>query len=282
MKSRLLKTVKKNHKKSLFLITTNKMKKAILLLTALLIVSCSKDDPLRLLEYGYVNFKGQLFVPDLSAKYEVPECSEEIPTSIAYIFRDKDGLTWAKQSPITIKDNAITVINEIELPVGLYTVEDIAIVSNNGTITHRVPSSETVAFDFTSFVENPTPYLIEILPEQTTETTSQLVCYTSQLLELSGGFGGRTEILDLETLYIELPSGFCVDQITIESDGRQIIDFDIAGIGIRGFPIIADFDLMVVRAYQNENLLSQVNILEYKPGERITNDEVIQLRITCN
>jgi len=254
------------------------------LLISTFLLSCSSDheDLIVLEDSGYVEFKGSFIDPSLTGKYDVPLCSNETPSILQYTFRDTKDFTWVRTSEITIKNNEISLLDEVKLPVGIYSVEDIALFSASDNITHRAPNSNTIIFDFSAFSEYSLPYNIEILSETVTNTPADLMCYTSNILLLDGSVGGRTKIVDLETLYIHLPDEACVDRITIESDGMQIIDSDISGRGIRGFPIIAFFNLMTIRAYQGEILLETIPIDKYAPGDQITKKDVIKLGDICN
>lgn len=251
-----------------------------LLLLSILVLGCSKDDPLRLVEHGTINFNGA-FYQNTTGKYEVPNCSEQTPVSVEYILEDSKGAIWMETSNISIQDKQIINTDDIQLPIGIYTVRDINLKATDGTETHRVPSKETLAFDFSAFVEVSTPFQVEILPEQETDVNAEVMCYTSDLLDLSGGIsGGR--IVDLATLYFEIPTGGCVNRVVIVSDGKTIIDYDIAGRGIRGAPILKDFDLMEVIAYNDDVILSQVDYTVYNPDGKLTYEDVVQFNVNCD
>ena len=253
----------------------------------LLLSGCSKgDDVLRLEEKGYVAIDAVIF-QSLTGRYETPQCSGKTPTTIEYIFIDvSTGLVWNRQSPIALVGNDIAVQDVITLPVGNYNVIDIAIISADATVTHRVPSDETSGFNFTGFTDISTPFAMTILPEQTTNVDVDVFCYTSELLDLNGNVGGSTKILDLQTLYYQLPDGGCMDRVTIDTDGRRIIDEPVTygpGTTIKSTPILKDFTLMTVTAWDGTTELDSVDYTVYNTDGVVTYTDVVQFNnANCN
>lgn len=278
---------------------TKKMKKSIIYLLALtfmaLLYSCGVDDILILEEYGYVKTHAELY-QNLTSKNEVPTCSDEIPEKISYIFRNESGETFIRESSVVNTYNSVWLNEEIRLPVGSYVVEDISLISDTGTVTHRVPNRETTAFDFSSFVDISTPFDIEIFALEETNIESYFLCYTSEILDTSGTLGSFNEILPLQTLYFKIPEGGCVDRVTVDiyyneneqEFGKKIIDVDVSGRGIRGIPIVKDFEFMDVSAWSNGEKISFVTLTEYNQtpdadgGISLNFDDVVVFGNVCN
>ncbi len=256
------------------------MKKLLLLIV--LILGCSKDDPLRLEQYGYVDFNGSIDLNVLS-KSDVPLCSNKTPVTINFMLANQVGLTFIRNSDIALSGNNITLLDSITLPVDNYTMDDISLLSNDGTVTHRTPNSDTDLYDFTPFVDRPTPFALEILPETVTDVSADLMCYTSEILDLFGSIDGSLKIVDLQTLYYQLPEGNCMDRFTVDTDGKRIIDISVTGRGIRGTPIIKDFTLMEVSAWNGNTLLNDpVEYSVYNPDGNITFADVVQFGVDCD
>ena len=256
----------------------------ILVLTLVLtaITSCSKDDVLRLEQSGKVFFKGQITNSNITGKSTVPLCGDEEPISIRYTFTNESGYDFIETSTITKSYNSIWHEDTIELPVGIYMLTEISLLSSSGNITHITPNSNTEGFNFSALVRNPLPHQIEVKPDEDAWVESELICYSSQILELDGSVRNSSEIIPLATLYFQIPEGGCVNRVTVDSDELQIIDIEISGRGIRGVPIRKDFDTMEVTVWNSEEELSRITYFEYNTDGIMNFQDVVQFNIDCN
>ncbi|RKN83334.1 hypothetical protein [Ulvibacterium marinum] len=254
------------------------MKKLVLLI--ILLTGCTKDDVLNLKQEGYFTLDAS-FLSSVAGKYELPECSSEEPISIEYTLRDTGGLLWVKSSEVAVNEDNVNIFDPITLPVGDYVVEDIALVSENGNITHRVPNSESIGFDFSVFSDISTPFDAQIFPETETSVSVELMCYSPAELDLSGTFEGNTKVTDLTTLYFLLPEGGCATRCTIVIDGKLTFDEDVTGEEIHGAPIVKEFELLVITAWSGDDELASVEFTEYNPDGTATDEDVVQFDYQC-
>ncbi len=250
------------------------MKKLILLLT-IIILSCSKDDVKQLELWGSINFNGT--IPSEFSK--VPTCKDGTPTKLTYNIRQSDGYLWILEAGVTENNGTITTTEEVRLPFGTHTVEEIY-VSDDTEILYALPNEDEL--DLLRYSDVTTPF--NILVDGDSNLSGTMLCYTPQELP-EGIFGGAFDAVRLETLWF-YPESECVDHVTIEVDAYRILDVFIYETGIPyevAFP--EEYNLMYVRAYSNGVLMqsflfNQAN--PYNPDGIIGAEDVIVIDPDCN
>lgn len=266
------------------------MKTKILLLVfiaSLAVTSCDTEPYGDDIEKGSILLVGS--TPNLLTAKTPPLCSDLEPYLVEFVLMHEDGTMEGVQSLVTIIDNEIIQENPPELPIGRYTVINVSLISQTGVVTHSIPENEPNAgLNWGAFVNNPLPFEIEILPDQTTIINGELICYSSQILDLNGFVNGL-KITDLKTLYWEIPrmgswpnDSACVDQAVIVQDGKTVYDFEVGGRGIRGTPILKEFQQLTMTVYSNGVVVDQVVYTNsnYNPDNQISYADVVQF--SCN
>lgn len=250
-----------------------------------LLTGCEKEVDIFLKESGSVTFLGNAGglanKSGFSSSKEVPECSEKAPTMINFVLTDVNGFNWVESSSIQVSGSQITQLDEVSFPIGSYTVNDISITSDDGTVVFRVPNSENQIFDFTGFVDLHTPFNIQILPAQNTDVNGEVLCYTADQVDITGGVSGLS-IKDLQTMYFNLPDGHCIERVTAEVDGVEIFDVAVSGTGVRSVPIPKDFGWMWFSTWDSSGVIQRVGMGDYNIDEILTANDIINFSIICN
>lgn len=245
----------------------------------LYLASCTKDDVLRLEEFGTVSFAGTSFNPNAGKTTDYVVCSDELPVKIQYHFIDEQGQNRFKESPIALDGNNIQVLNDVRLPTGLYTANDIALIADSGTVTHRIPNTLTDELKLARFVSLATPFLMNVEAGGTTMIEAEVLCYTAQEIDLGGELVTGGKIVDLVTMYFDVPD--CITRVTVEQTERIVVDIQVEG-GVYGVPILKDAGRMIVRAYAGTELMSSHFRTSYNPDGVLDAEDVINFNVNCN
>ncbi len=229
------------------------MKKSIILLLVLIIVaimaSCSKDDPLRLKEFAYIDFNGAI-PSTLTSKTFVPDCSEGTPTQVEMAFQDVNDAVWRKTSKINISnEGVITTIEEMDLPVGDYQVIEILLTDGNNTL-YAVPSEEDKKV--VGFADIIVPFPISVQDDLTINGT----VFCAKRFDPPADAEIRTgiETMELESFWVNIQAP-CVDRITFEIDGQVITEYQVEELGYYEFLIPKGVNEQDFHAFSNGNLI---------------------------
>ncbi len=261
------------------------MKKLLLLIV--LILGCSKDDPLRLEQRGYLNLNTE-FMDFTASKTDVPECTTLTPDNVKVRLVNSEGLAFTTLTAISITGNIVTPTEQLTFPVGTYTVDEISLVTGN-TVTHSSPNALDDRFDFALYAQNTLPYDITIQPEQTTDINAQLMCYTEEDVINAPDFDWFTEIIDLQTFAFNLPAGSCVNGITL------LVNYDVNGetkeetlniplykVGLYRIPILVDFNYINLSIFVDGQLRQSFAFNSYNDDGVLDASDVIIIPDKCN
>ncbi len=257
------------------------MKKLLILFV--LILGCSKDDPLRLEQRGYLNLNTE-FMDFTASKVDVPECTSLIPDKIKVRLINADGLAFTKLMDVEVVGNTVNVVENDTLPVGTYDIDEMSLMKGN-TITHTVPNVLDSRFGFALYTQNPLPYSITIAPEQTTDVNAQLMCYTEEDVLNAPDFDWFVGIVDLQTFAFNLPSESCVNGITllVNKDGvEKTLNIPLYKVGLYRIPIPVDFDYINLRIFVDGQLRQSFAFNSYNDDGVLDASDVIIIPDKCN
>ncbi|MCP4986887.1 MAG: hypothetical protein GY928_12795 [Colwellia sp.] len=244
---------------------------------------CSKDDPLRLEQRGYLNLNTE-FMDFTASKVDVPECTTLTPDNVKVRLVNSEGLAFTTLTAISITGNTVTPTEQLTFPVGTYTVDEISLVTG-ATITHSAPNALDNRFDFALYANNPLPYQITIQPEQTTDISAQLMCYTEEDVLNAPDFDWFVGIIELQTFAFNLPAGSCVNGITllVNKDGvEKTLNIPLYKVGLYRIPIPVDFDYINLRIFVDGQLRQSFAFNSYNDDGVLDASDVIQIPDKCN
>lgn len=265
------------------------MRKLIIFMAFLILLTgCTEKEELQTEKNGTIIFSGELSAPDfnLTAKYETPECSEKVPVSIRYLLRDLNNMPIIGESPIALDGNTVVSTTGVSVPPGNYTVNDIALLSSDGTVVQRMPNKLTTGFDFTNFVDISTPFDILVTGGEEVTLTGDVLCYSIQEGDFGDGvINGIFTIKELQTMYLRITDSnlSCIDRIDIEIAGRVTDSITLAGPGLYSTPVPTGlFGMEIIVFSGDAQIASRTMINTYNPDGILNRDDIIEFQIDCD
>lgn len=240
----------------------------VMLIFILIAYSCEDEIPDRLEPAGYVSFNADFIgFKNSSLTSKIPECSDPgvTPYTIEYVFQQRNtGFVFERQTQLEVAGEGTVISKEaVSLPIGLYTVQAIDLVSIDGAITHSVPKAGEDEFNFAAFTSNPIPFLVEVQEEVITDIQSSVMCYTP--VDGEGSVSG-VQIKRLGTAFFTLPDNNCISYVEVIYNGHLLIDFsDFTGSEQKfNFPMDLNFQTFTLRSYAGERLIEELIIVPSK------------------
>ncbi len=265
----------------------NLITRVLFTLMAFILIGCSKDDPLRLVQRGYLSLNTE-FVDFSTSKVDVPECSSLTPDNVKVRLINSEGLVFTTLTNINIVGNQVNLTEPLTLPVGTYTVDEISLMTESNIVTHSVPNVLDNRFDFALYTQNPLPYDITINPEATTNVNAQVMCYSEEDVLNAPTFDWFSEIIDLQTFAFNLPESSCIDQIRIQVnldiDGEPItrtINILLYKKGLYRIPIPVEFNYVNLAVYRDGFIVRSWAFNDYNVDGVLDATDVIQIPDKC-
>lgn len=251
------------------------MKTSIFILTAALLISCSTEpiggEPVgdnltappsgvtdkQTTTTGSIKFSIDTFAPDMQGKTEVPPCDDtKLANKITVQLTDSEGKDYNETRGVAVSNGKFTMVEKLELPVSLYTVNALYLSASDGTILYSVPDVTDLRYPFSEMVALPTPFEIEVKESATASQEVEALCYTSMEFSYFGeaGFDGNSHALRPLLFY----NRDCPIRLTYETYGIE-------------YPLSGDEPLVIpVRSYSSGTLIKTYRVSDGALLDEIT------------
>lgn len=256
--------------------------KQLLLLMAILLIGCQKDnlEP-RPFEFGSISF--DMSAPKLAnSTAKVPSCKNIEPKEVRYSLTNSKGEPYTYTAPLELSGNNYVSTPSNTLPFGNYVINDVSLMNGNDTI-YALPHQDELHLS---------PYWNTTLPMDITvagtETVSGTVfCYNkSEEPNIDGILNGGFNPFRVQSLWFALYSSGCAVSVVIESNGFEYPVYFPKNEVLYEVAVPLDYDTLSIKVYNqfNEFVASKTFTSEnpYNSDGVVTESDVIEFAYSCD